>query len=561
MRTSRRSRCLTGTLVLLGCVACERLKPTDSGDTPGLDTVDSIADSVDSVDSIGETQPIETGDTGVHPDDLDGDGWVTPDDCDDTDPTVNPGATEICGDDVDEDCDGAADTCRYEGEIPLAGAELLLHGLPDTGVLSVSYRVGDLDGDGLADVMAGAPEHQRLEDDRIGTAYLFTDLAGRSGAYDPGIATASFFSSDGGGVGGGVAGLGDTNRDGHLDLVFPGCDGTPGRVCVAYGPFSGEYDLAVSSDAMIWPDLDSAGDSLMQAAPASGDIDGDGASDLALGSCNANWNAGLAYLFTGPLEGNLSHDDARTAIYGSQAGSAGEWLGTNIDLADVDGDGVLDVLVGATDHDETRDCQGASYVILAPPTGALVADDDADVALYGENSRDYAGFLTGPGDLDGDGYEDIWIAAPFSDTMASYGGSAYLIQGGPGLADTRGTVTDHAYASFHGEQEEDTLSISWPVGDVDGDGQTDAVLSANAYRREGHGHAYLLYGPISPGARAGVEPDATFIGEDPGDEAGGTLSPGDLDGDGTDDLIIIARGWDMFGTDVGANYVFFGGAP
>jgi len=96
----------------------------------------------------------------------------------------------------------------------------------------------------------------------------------------------------------------------------------------------------------------------------------------------------------------------------------------------VDADGFDDLLVGAMGNGSAGANAGAAFLVYGPITGA-VSLADADAVLLGEAAGHYAGdgVATG-GDLDGDGFADIAVGAPFEDTYGSRAGATYLLYGG-----------------------------------------------------------------------------------------------------------------------------------
>ena len=94
---------------------------------------------------------------------------------------------------------------------------------------------------------------------------------------------------------------------------------------------------------------------------------------------------------------------------------------------DVDADGHDDVLVGSHSNDEGGTDAGAAYLVLGPITGTLDLSR-ADVKLLGEDASDWAGdTVSGAGDVDADGQADLLVGAPYG---TDYAGTAYLIYGG-----------------------------------------------------------------------------------------------------------------------------------
>jgi len=157
------------------------------------------------------------------------------------------------------------------------------------------------------------------------------------------------------------------------------------------------------------------------------------------------------------------------------------------------------------------------------------------------------------GDVNGDGYEDVIVAAWTSDAVAGDAGSAYVYFGGPGADDVPDLI-------LHGEGYADNFG-SWvaSAGDMNGDGFGDLIVGAWQRIAPGSrtGRAYIYYG--GPGVDA--IPDIVLTGAATDDRFGIMVScAGDLNGDGFSDVIVGAPCNDAGGVDAGRAYVYFGGA-
>jgi hypothetical protein len=119
-----------------------------------------------------------------------------------------------------------------------------------------------------------------------------------------------------------------------------------------------------------------------------------------------------------------------------------------------------------------------------------------------------------------------------------------------------------ADAKLTGGAAGDLAGNSVAAGDLDGDGTDDLLIGATDERTAGSqaGAAYVAYGPVS-GTSSLAAADAKLIGEAAGDIAAGSLAAGDVNGDGVSDLIVGARLQDGGGTNAGAAYVVYGPAP
>jgi hypothetical protein len=227
----------------------------------------------------------------------------------------------------------------------------------------------------------------------------------------------------------------------------------------------------------------------------------------------------------------------------------------------VDGDGLDDILVGASENGDGGLSAGKAYLILGSSLGGLTEIDlrTADYTFVGENEGDIAGRrVSSAGDVDGDGLDDILIGAGGVEDGALNVGAAYLI-----LGSSLGAIPeiDLSNADYHFVGQEggtgDSLSSA---GDVDGDGLDDILFGAPFFG--GIGRAYLILGSsfgASPEMRLD-QADYYFRGEQSGDDAGCSVaSAGDVDGDGLDDILIGSQFYDDGGdSDAGKAYLIFG---
>ncbi len=287
---------------------------------------------------------------------------------------------------------------------------------------------GDVDGDGIADLLVGAPGDGD-GGTSAGAVYLLHGPVTASG--DLGVADAKIKGDSDYQYLSTATGPGDVDGDGVDDVVVAatGDDGggaSAGAVFLLLGPVSTGYTSAM--DEATWlgeGDNAYAGEAL---APA-GDMDGDGNADVLVGSYGYGGFMGAAYVVVGNMP------------TGSLAGSFAKLVGsTGTDLAgssvagggDVDGDGVLDVVVGASGHDTSVVSAGAAYLAFGPLSGTIELAASPQ-AIVGTEENEFVGWSVAiPGDLDADGIDDVLVGAEGLDDAATDAGGVYLFLGSSG---------------------------------------------------------------------------------------------------------------------------------
>ncbi len=494
--------------------------------------------------------------------DEDEDG-VTPcgGDCDDLEPTVYPGALDG-PDGLDNDCDGSVDAL-YAWDVDAAVLPVSLQGAANARHGMSVAGGGDVTGDGIDDVLVGAPFDDGNAQDS-GAAAL---VEGEAGDWFGGTLVLGLASDIDGTIEdaqtGDAVGIGDLNGDGWPDVAIGSSylwdNHSPvGEVVVFFGgPGAiGPYPATDEADVVIRGGF--PGEQAGSALSAAGDVNFDGYDDLLIGAPynNANPNvAGMVYLFFGRANWDASYETTDADVL-LEPTADDHLLGTAVALVpDMDGDGDDEVLIGA---EEAASGDGLAYLVLGH---AMFWEDmgleAADVTFHGTGGERWGARVGGVEDLDGDGLGEAWIGS----LDHPPGGAVALFLGDAGGLSDSVDLVGGADVLFVGSAAEEAALLVAP-GDMDGDGVPEVAIGARSCGEAGveAGAVYLVSGPVGawPAELELDTADARLLGEAAGDWFGHALATGDLDDDGLMDLVVSAPYNDQNGSQAGKSYVVYG---
>ena len=473
---------------------------------------------------------------------LESEDWVdNTSDCDDSDDNISPDAVEVCNDFADNNCNSDDDECRLIALHNASSADTAI--FPPTGTQvfgEALVGIGDSDADGLDDFAVSAP---------ASNAVYFLSGADLDSIVDLTSASPAIVST-----GPGVNNLGMAATLADRTSVF-------GDPAVVVGSDSAIiwHRLPVASQVMI-DDVDGVvslnpwdEDDVAEIGPiGSADINSDGIDEVIVGQLSRDYTVEIV-LF------NSSIWDSETAavaglevstLYASgvvtprSSSVVGDIAGTGLDYA----------CVAAPLASGTGGTTGLVYLFELNSSLPGAADvEDVGSVIEGENPGDAFGLAVcrSPGDVNGDGYQDVVVGAPFGGTSGTATGTAYVFFGPVGAS-----AAEDADLIVDGSLPDDFFGVNTgEAGDLDGDGAVDLAIGAPQTMSDNRGLVHVFYGPFDSGRLSADDADFVVQGDRNGDALGFGGFVGDINGDGRSDLLATSTTVD---DNAGAAYLFLG---
>ncbi|MEI9966625.1 MAG: FG-GAP-like repeat-containing protein [Candidatus Moraniibacteriota bacterium] len=319
---------------------------------------------------------------------------------------------------------------------------------------------------------------------------------------------------------------GDFNGDGKTDLAVGTSfpSSSSGRTYIFYQ--SGSIPTtAATADVIITGEVSSG----FGASLAAGDFNSDGKTDLAVGAVGSRGRTYLFYSQNGQVNTNKSI-----------TGEAGDSFGWSLAAGDFNADGRMDLAVGANAYSSNTGRVYIFYNDSSYPSGA----SGADVTITGETTSNNFGYSVTAGDFNADSKTDLGVGAP---DYSSGTGRTYIFLSDGSIPTTAAT----ADVIITGEGLENYFGLVLASGDFNADGRTDIAVSTSLYSSfTGRAYIFLNDGSIPTTAATA---DVIITGETTSNNFGISLAAGDFNSDGRIDLAVGAN---TYSSNTGRAYIF-----
>jgi hypothetical protein len=477
------------------------------------------------------------------------------------------GAGDFNGDGYSDVIAGGGAYSLYE---PVQTAQVLLPGSP-TGIdtsgktLTILYwnmvygqsvaGVGDVNGDGLADIALGAPMSEGWEQ-LGGMAAIFNGIPTPKVSEKP---DQTVQTSPPAYVGTFTVSAGDVNGDGFGDILSQDGKVDQNIVHVFHGSASGLVTPMALTISRPGPSS-----YFGKSMGSAGDVNGDGYGDVIVGAFGFTSNVGnegAAYIYYGSSAGLVTGTstfltcDKPSAAFGTNVSSAG----------DLNGDGYSDILVGAPGYSNGQSTEGAIFVYLGSPAGLSTSP----TLLFESNKANaWLGVVSGAGDINGDGFSDFVAGASEYTNGQAKEGALYIFYGNAtGVSTAPVIIEGNAAGAGLGRN-------AYGAGDINGDGFNDVTAGGKVYygsatglkpstseggipagdvNGDGYSDAFFWAGELHYGSPTGLGTDSYFPSFGRPQRQGG-----DINGDGFTDLLLDHPTYSNGASATGAIFVFYG---
>jgi hypothetical protein len=423
-------------------------------------------------------------------------------DCDDTAPAVHPGAEpDICEDGVDTNCDGSGLGCAGSA----ATADALFFGEETGDEASGAIGSGvDFNGDGYDDLVIGARSNDDAGTD-AGAAYLIPGPISRGEQRLSTAWTKLTGSAEGDRAGRALGFVGDVDADGVQDIAIAASlhDGSSTDAGAVYVISASDVAGGIADVATLgWAEIDGGhpSDYVGSAVAGAGDVDGDGRDDLWIGASGDDsgggiYDPGSAFLLLGPIAPGLDRLDEVREAELIGGGYEASNIGTVIAAGDFNGDGLADVALGDRYYNTYGYVSGGVFLFAGPISGSVPLAD-ANATVIAREAGDALGTsISSAGDFDGDGCDDFLVGAPTAGTT----GEAYGILGATSLGPLSTRASDASIGTFQsGDPSVRGVGSSVAMGgDLDNDGTSDVLVGAAGSGALAQGVSFAVAGPVS----------------------------------------------------------------